>query len=198
MLSTLLLRVRTPLSWAIGQTYFGHVKTINRLKTIGELGRKVMEEKLKVGHKAKGFTLTDQSEQEFRLADFKGKRILLSFHPLAWTSVCAEQMKSLEKTKDTFESLNTIAVGVSVDTVPSKKAWADSLGIRNTRLLSDFWPHGKVARLYGIFRREDGFSERANIIIDENQKIAFFKIYKLGQLPDIQEIVDVLRKMPKN
>ena len=156
-----------------------------------------MVEKPKVGLKAKSFTLPDQNDQEFRLADFKGKRILLSFHPLAWTSVCAEQMKSLEKTRDTFESLNTVAVGVSVDTVPSKKAWANSLGIRNTRLLSDFWPHGKVARLYGIFRREDGISKRVNIVIDENQAIAFFKIYKLGQLPDIQEVVDIIRKMPK-
>ena len=156
-----------------------------------------MVEKPKVGLKAKSFTLPDQNDQEFRLADFKGKRILLSFHPLAWTSVCAEQMKSLEKTRDTFESLNTVAVGVSVDTVPSKKAWANSLGIRNTRLLSDFWPHGKVARLYGIFRREDGISKRVNIVIDENQAIAFFKIYKLGQLPDIQEVVDILREMPK-
>lgn len=156
-----------------------------------------MIERLKVGLKAKGFALPDQNDQEFRLADFKGKRILLSFHPLAWTSVCAEQMKSLEKTRDAFESLNTVAVGVSVDTVPSKKAWANSLSIKYTRLLSDFWPHGKVARLYGIFRREDGISKRVNIIIDENQTIAFFKIYKLGQLPDIQEIVEVLRKMPK-
>ncbi len=104
-------------------------------------------------------------------------------------------MMSLENNKNTFDSLKAIAVGLSVDTVPSKKAWAKSLGIKNTRLLSDFWPHGKVAELYGIFRTKDGFSERANIIIDEEQKIAFFKIYDLGQLPDILEIIDILRKM---
>jgi len=155
-----------------------------------------MERKLQVGDKAKAFALIDQDKGGFKLSDFKGNRILLSFHPLAWTAVCAEQMKSLEKTKETFDTLKTIAVGVSIDTVPSKKAWADSLRIKNTRLLSDFWPHGEVAKLYGIFRHEDGFSERANIIIDENQKITFFKIYKLGQLPDIQEIVNALRKMP--
>jgi peroxiredoxin len=155
-----------------------------------------MEKKLKIGDKAKNFSLEDQDEQEFTLSNFKGKRVLLSFHPLAWTSICAEQMKSLESNKKIFDSLNTIAVGVSVDTVPSKKAWAKSLGIKNTRLLSDFWPHGKVAKLYGIFRTKDGFSERANIIIDEEQKIAFFKIYKIGQLPDIQEIIDDLRKLP--
>lgn len=154
-----------------------------------------MEKKLKVGDAARNFTLKDQNDQGFRLADFKGKKVLLSFHPLAWTSVCAEQMKSLEKNKGTFDALKTVAVGVSIDTVPSKKAWAESLGIKNTRLLSDFWLHGQVAEAYGIFRGKDGFSERANIIIDEKQIIAFFKIYKLGQLPDIQEIIDALRKM---
>ena len=63
-------------------------------------------------------------------------------------------------------------------------------------MLSDFWPHGKVAKSFGIFRTKDGFSERANIIIDENQKTVFFKIYKLGQLPDIQEIIGLLKKLP--
>ena len=155
-----------------------------------------MEKKPKIGDKAKNFSLEDQNEREFTLLAFKGKRILLSFHPQAWTPVCAEQMKSLEKNKSNFDSLNTIAVGVSVDTVPSKKAWAESLGIKNTSLLSDFWPHGKVAELYGIFRTKDGVSERANIVVDEKQKIVFFKIYKLGQLPEIQEIIDALKKLP--
>jgi peroxiredoxin len=156
----------------------------------------MVERKLKVGDDSKDFSLPDQDEQEFTLSKFKGKRVLLSFHPAAWTSVCAEQMKSLEHNKKIFDSLNTTAVGVSVDTVPSKKAWAKSLGIKHTRLLSDFWPHGRVAELYGIFRTKEGFSERANIIIDESQKIVFFKIYKLGQLPDIREIIDFLKKMP--
>ena len=151
----------------------------------------------RVGDKAKGFSLLDQNSKEFKLSKFRGKRVLLSFHPLAWTSVCAEQMKSLEKNKKAFDSLNTIAVGVSTDTVPSKKAWAESLGIKNTRLLSDFWPHGKVVRAYGLFRKDDGISERANVIIDEKGTVAFIKVYPIGKLPDIDEILDVLRKMPK-
>ena len=111
---------------------------------------------VKIGDTAKDFDLSDQDEKEVRLSSFKGKRVLLSFHPLAWTKVCAEQMKSLEKNHDRFEKLNTVALGISVDTVPSKKAWAKELGIKNTRLLSDFWPHGKVAGLYGIFREKEG------------------------------------------
>jgi peroxiredoxin len=153
-----------------------------------------MEKRPKIGDKAKSFSLEDQNEQVFTLSDFRGKKVLLSFHPLAWTSVCAEQMKSLENNKSTFDSLNTMAVGISVDAVPSKKAWAKSLGIKNTRLLSDFWPHGKVADSYGLFRDKDGISERANVIVDEKGTIIFFKVYKLSQLPDIQEIIDFLKK----
>ena len=153
-----------------------------------------MKKTVKVGDKFREFSLEDQDEKVFTLSKCRGRQVLLSFHPLAWTSVCAQQMKSLEANKVAFDSLNTVAVGVSVDTVPSKKAWAENLGIKSTRLLSDFWPHGKVAELYGIFRTKDGFSERANIILDENQKIVLFKIYKLGELPDIKEIIHALKK----
>ena len=147
---------------------------------------------VKIGDKAKDFTLKDQDGKELHLSDLKGKRVLLSFHPLAWTSVCADQMKSLEKARSRFEKHNTIALGISVDTVPSKKAWAKELGIKNTRLLSDFWQHGEVAQLYGIFREKDGFSERANIIVDEKQQVIFVKVYPIAQLLDIEEIIKVL------
>ena len=153
--------------------------------------------KTKVGEQAKDFILKDQNGKEFKLSQFKGKRVLLSFHPLAWTDVCAKQMKSLEDNKGAFDSLNTVALGMSVDTVPSKLAWAESLGIKDTPLLSDFWPHGGVAKLFGIFRDKNGFSERANIIVDEDGKIVFFKVYPIPQLPDINEIIDFLKNLKR-
>lgn len=151
--------------------------------------------RLKNGDVAPDFILRDQSGKEFKLSDFRGKRVLLSFHPAAWTRVCSLQMQSLEANKDVFESLNTVAVGLSVDTIPSKRAWAKELGITSTRLLADFWPHGHVAKLYGIFRENDGISERANIILDEAGKVVFFKIYEISQLPDIQEVISFLRQL---
>jgi len=149
---------------------------------------------IKVGEKAPDFTLKDQHNKELRLSELKGKKVLLSFHPLAWTKVCARQMQSLEKNREIFDRLNTVALGLSVDTVPSKHAWAKELGIKETRLLSDFWPHGEVAKLYGIFRAENGISERANIIVDEEQKVIFVKVYDIPQLPDIDEIINFLKK----
>jgi len=150
---------------------------------------------VKVGDRSREFSLEDQNGKVFTLSAFKGKRVLLSFHPLAWTGVCSEQMKSLEKNKEAFDTLNTVAVGLSVDSVPSKKAWAKSLGIAGTRLLADFWPHGEVAILYGLFRDKEGTTKRANVIVDEKQKVVFVKVYPIGELPDIKEVLDVLRKL---
>jgi peroxiredoxin len=101
-------------------------------------------------------------------------------------------MKALEANKERFDLLNTVALGFSIDTVPSKNAWAKTLDIKNTRLLCDFWPHGKIAKAYGIFREVNGFSERANIILDENHRVIFVKVYPIPQLPDLEEIFKVL------
>lgn len=150
--------------------------------------------KIKIGNEIPGFSLRDHKEKEVHLRDFRDKKVLLSFHPLAWTKVCAEQMNSLEKNHELFDKLNTVAFGISVDPIPSKRAWARELGIMHIRLLSDFWPHGEVARAYGIFREKEGVSERANIIIDEEQKVIFFKIYLIHELPDIAEITKILEK----
>jgi peroxiredoxin len=143
------------------------------------------------GRKVKDFSLKDQNGQDFHLSEYRGEKVLLSFHPLAWTSVCAKQMQALEKNKRSLDRLNTMAVGLSVDSVPSKAAWAKSLRIKNTRLLADFWPHGAIAKSMGILRAE-GFSERANVIVDEVGKIIFVKVYPIRELPDMGEILRVL------
>jgi peroxiredoxin len=147
------------------------------------------------GDPAGNFSLKDQNDKTFDLFENMGKRILLSFHPLAWTVFCAAQMKYLEDNEATLSSLNTVAVGISVDSVPCKKAWAENLGISRTRLLADFWPHGLVAQRYGLFRDANGFSERANVVIDEKQKAVFVKVYPVHSVPDIQEVITFIKNL---
>jgi peroxiredoxin len=149
---------------------------------------------IKKGEKAPNFELNDQNGKSVQLKDFKGKKVLLSFHPLAWTGVCTKQMLSLEKNKEKFKKLNTVALGISVDPVPSKAAWAKSLDIKSTKLLSDFWPHGEAAKKYGIFSKSQGFSLRVNVIVDEKGKVSFVKKYKISEVPDIKEIIGELSK----
>ena len=148
---------------------------------------------IQVGDSAPDFRLQDNRGKEVRLEDYRGKRVLLSWHPLAWTSVCAEQMKSLENNTHVFAELNTVALGLSVDSVPCKNAWAKQLGVADTRLLADFWPHGGAAQAYGLFREEQGTSMRANVILDENGTVSFIKTYDIPQLPDITEIIQFLK-----
>jgi peroxiredoxin len=150
---------------------------------------------LGVGDPAPDFTLKDQNDQEVTLSALRGKKVVLSFHPLAWTRVCAMQMQDLEKHREDMERLGAVALGLSVDSVPCKKAWAESLGIQETRLLADFWPHGGVARAYGIFREKNGFSERAVFIVDAEGVIRFKKIYPMREVPDIGEILAALAEV---
>jgi peroxiredoxin len=152
-----------------------------------------MAASLSVGKSVRDFTLKDQNGQDFKLSEFRGKKVLLSFHPLAWTSICAKQMQALEKNVKVFEKAGAVAVGLSVDSVPSKTAWAKSLKIKSTRLLADFWPHGKVAASLGLFRQE-GFSERANVLLDEKGKVAWIKVYPIRELPDIKEVLAAVKK----
>jgi len=150
---------------------------------------------ISIGNKAPDFTLNDQNNKAVTLSKVAGKKIILSFRPLAWTPVCHDQMLSLENNFDLFKKLNTIAFGLGVDSAPSNKAWAGSMGISKTRLLADFWPHGGVAKLYDVFRETDGFSERANIIIDESQKVMFAKVYPVNQLPEITELIHFIEHL---
>ena len=148
-----------------------------------------------VGEAAPDFTIKDQNGKDFKLSENKGKRVLLSFHPLAWTDVCRKQMLSLEANFKKFTDLDTVPVGISVDTVPSKKAWADDMKLKNLRLLSDFWPHGAVAKSYGIFREHGGTSERANVLVDDKGKVAWAKVYEISTLPDITEVLAAVKKL---
>jgi peroxiredoxin len=146
-----------------------------------------------MGELAPNFTLKDQNERDVTLSDFKEKKkVVLSFHPLAWTSVCKAQMQDLEKHKGDFDRLDVVALGLSVDSVPCKRAWAEAIGVKETSLLADFWPHGGVAQAYGIFREQHGSSKRAVLIVDREGKIQFKKIHPIKEVPDIEEILDAL------
>lgn len=154
-------------------------------------------ELIKAGAPAPDFTLENPDEEAVELRQYRGKKVLLSWHPIAWTGVCTDQMRSLEVNWEKFQALNTVAFGVSVDPSACKRAWAAVLRIQHISLLSDFWPHGKVAQDYGIFIDEFGMSQRANIIIDEKGFVAWVKVYPMDQLPDIQEVLQVLSGIGK-
>lgn len=149
--------------------------------------------KLKVGDAAPDFTLADINQVKVSLSDYKGrKNVLLVFYPMAFSPVCSAQIPSYQKIYDKFEELNTEVVAVSVDSIFTHKAWADGLGGISYPLLSDFWPHGGVADLFGVMRPAEGFSERALIVIDKEGIIRFIGIVEPKEIPEIEPALDVL------
>jgi peroxiredoxin len=148
---------------------------------------------LKPGDEAPDFELRSHRGGTVKLSDFRGKKnVVLAFHPLAFTPVCASQMAGYESDRGRFERAGAAVLGISIDAQPAKAAWAKTLGTISFDLLSDFYPHGEVAQKYGVFRAKDGISERAIIVIDKNGRIAWSKVYPIPELPKNQEVLDAL------
>jgi len=103
-------------------------------------------------------------------------------------------MPSYELELYKFEGYNTQVLGISIDHIPALKAWAESLGGISYPLLSDFWPHGAVAELYGVLR-EEGRSERALFVVDKEGIVRYVDIHDIDDLPDNEEIYKVLRQL---
>jgi peroxiredoxin len=145
---------------------------------------------LKTGDEAPDFELRSHRGGTVRLSDFRGRQnVVIAFHPLAFTPVCATQMAGYQSELPAFEAAETVLLGVSVDAQPAKSAWARTLGPISFDLLSDFHPHGEVARKYGVFREGDGISERALFLVDKQGRIAWMKTYGIPDQPPTAELL---------
>lgn len=149
---------------------------------------------LNVGEIAPDFALENQTRQIVRLSDFRGKNVVLAFHPFAFTPVCAAQMKSYEGAQPDFDSLNTVVLGLSTDAGPSKAAWAASLGGLSFSVLTDYHPKGEVATAYGVMG-PFGVAERAVIVVDASGKVAWTRLYGMDDHPGLEELMGALSRL---
>lgn len=148
---------------------------------------------LKPGDDAPDFELRSHRGGTVRLSNFRGrKNVVLAFHPLAFTPVCARQMTDYESVRPTLDERDAVVLGISTDPQPAKTAWAQTLGPISFDLLSDFYPHGAVAQDYGVFRQKEGISERAVFVIDKRGRIAWSQVYDIPEQPDTDELLSAL------
>jgi peroxiredoxin len=151
-----------------------------------------------IGSVAPDFSLRNQHRELVRLSDLVGREnVVVAFHPLCFTPVCALQMQTYERHKPKLDALGARVLSISVDSDATKKGWADSLGGISYDLLSDFHPKGHVAELYGVMR-DDGISERAIFIVDKSGRIAWAKKYDIPEQPDVEELLKELAKLKKS
>lgn len=148
-----------------------------------------------VGQAAPDFALKDQSMQEVKLSDFKGKKnVVLMFYPLDWSPVCSNEHACMVNDMKEFEKLDAQVLGLSVDSAWSHKAFAEKLGI-SYPLLADFHPRGAVAEKFGMYLADKGITGRAVAIINKQGNVAWFKQYDIPQLPDIKEVAAALAQV---
>ena len=104
-------------------------------------------------------------------------------------------MPAYEADLERFKGYDAQVLGISVDSVPCNAAWAKSLGGLSYDLLSDFHPKGEMARSYGAYRENDGYTERALFIVDKEGNIAYQDIHNISDQPDNEDLFEVLRKL---
>jgi peroxiredoxin (alkyl hydroperoxide reductase subunit C) len=151
--------------------------------------------KLKVGNRAPDFTLTSISGEKVSLSQYRGKNnVVISFVPAAWTPVCSDQWPGYNLVKDIFDQHDAILLGITVDNIPTLYAWTRPMGNLWFPVLSDFWPHGKVAQKYGILR-SNGVSERAMFVIDKKGIIRYIDVHDINKRPPLEDLVRELEKL---
>lgn len=150
---------------------------------------------LKINDYAPDFTLPTHNEGELNLKWYNGrKNVVLAFYPGDWTPVCANQIPGYQKQIEKFEKYNTQLLAISVDSIPSHKAWAKSFGGLSFPLMSDYFPHGEVARKYGVLNH-NGYAERVIFVVDLLGKIKYIEEVGLKYLPDNEKLFKVLANL---
>ncbi|RLB81159.1 MAG: peroxiredoxin [Deltaproteobacteria bacterium] len=151
--------------------------------------------KVKVGDKAPDFTLPSLSGDKISAHQFLGKKnLVLSFIPAAWTPVCSDQWPGYNLAKEIFDQYDCILLGISVDNLPTLYAWTKQMGNLWFPVLSDFWPHGRVASEYGILRT-DGMAERALFVIDKKGIIRYIDVHNINERPRLETLVKALQEL---
>jgi mycoredoxin-dependent peroxiredoxin len=147
---------------------------------------------LEIGQPAPDFELRDQHGQQVTLSSFRGSRaVTVMFYPFAFSGVCTGELCSVRDDLPTFESDDVQVLAVSCDPMFALRAFAERDGL-TFPLLSDFWPHGEVARAYDVFNEERGCANRSTFIVDKSGLLRWTVHNEMPQARDLQEQARVL------
>jgi len=150
---------------------------------------------VEVGEAAPDFELKDQHGTPVRLSSFRGsKNVVLVFYPLAFSGVCTSELCTMrdefpEVSRDDVEVLT-----VSVDSMFAHRAWADAEHFE-FGLLSDFWPHGEVAKEYGVFDEDKGLAIRGTFVIDKDGVVRWKVVNPIPQARDVADYQKALASL---
>lgn len=147
------------------------------------------------GTSAPDFELPKGPEHKLRLADLRGRRVILAFYPADWSPVCGDELTLFNEVLPEFRRHNAELLGISVDGVWCHQAYGGARHF-DFPLLADFEPKGAVSRAYGAYRVADGFSERALFVIDGEGVIRWSYLSPVNVNPGADGILSALESLP--
>jgi len=179
------------IAYGVSEIYKDYIYQTGDLKPVDSKLR------LKVGDRAPDFTLPSITGEKVSLSKYRDKKnVVISFVPAAWTPVCSDQWPGYNIVKDIFDQYDATLLGITVDNIPTLYAWTRPMGDLWFPVLSDFWPHGKVAKKYGVLR-SNGVSERAIFVIDKKGIIRYIDVHDINKRPPLEDLVRELDKLKK-
>jgi peroxiredoxin len=136
---------------------------------------------LDVGAQAPNFTLTDETGANVALSDFE-QPVVLIFYPADWSPVCSDELSVFSAAHRLFLERGAQLLGISVDGKWCHQAFRSQRSL-SFPLLADFEPKGAVAQSFGVYRENDGMSERALFVIDGDGRVAWREVFPIGENP---------------
>ena|SRR5947209_8628513 len=155
-----------------------------------------MASPLPAGTPAPDFSLHSTPDQNVSLGDFRGRPVILAFYPADWSPVCSDQMALYNEILSEFGRFDAELLGISVDGIWCHLAFAHDRKL-HFPLLADFEPKGDVARRYGVYRSDEGTSERALFVIDRDGVVRWSYCSPVGVNPGADGILRALEALPK-
>jgi peroxiredoxin len=150
---------------------------------------------IEVGSEAPDFELRDQRAQTHRLSSYRGeKNVVLVFYPFAFTGVCTGELGAIRDDMASLQSEETQVLAISCDTVASLRVFAEREGL-DYPLLSDFWPHGEVARAYGVFNEGLGAADRGTFVIDKQGVVRWTVRTEISEARTIEDYQKALAEL---
>lgn len=152
---------------------------------------------LQPGTTAPNFTLRTAPDQSVSLDQFRGNPVILLFYPADFSPVCGDEVSLYNEILPEFQRLNAEVIGISVDGVWCHLAFSKHKNL-HFPLLSDFEPKGNVAQKYGVYRKNDGVTERALFLVDKDGIIRYSYVSPIGVNPGADGILKALESLPQS
>ncbi len=150
---------------------------------------------IEAGERAPDFTLHDQNKEEFTLSASRGVRaVLMVFYPLAFSGICTGELCAVRADMPTYQNDEVQVVSISVDSAYAQKIFSEREGY-TFPMLSDFWPHGDVAKRYGVFNEVTGFANRGTFLVDKDGIVRFAEMNGPGDGRDARNWRDAIAKL---